>query len=315
MPKIAIIGSIIADIIVQTPRLPASGENLHVPRIQIMTGGKGANAAVAFTRLGGRAHLLGNVGADAFGQQARAALRAEGVEIAGVSTDPAHPTGAGILLVEPNGHTAFLIEPGANLTLTPAQIEAALRPLLPTLAGLLYNFEAPESCLLLAAGLARGQNVPLFVDAGPARPYSPALWRDAAILSPNQTEAAAILGYALDDDAAVIAAAHDLLKSGPRAVVLKLGARGALWADAEGWGWAPARPIQAVDTAGAGDAFTAGLTLALLEGQPLPAAVRFANACGALAASRLGTLLAMPWRAEVDDGGEGGGMQNAGIVS
>lgn len=299
MPTLAIIGSVVTDIIVDTPHIPASGENLHVPRIQIMTGGKAANAAVAFTRLGGRAHLLGNTGMDEFGRQARADLTAEGVDISGLCTDPDHPTGSGILLVEPDGSTAFMIAPGANQTLTPAQLEANLRPLLPHLDGLLFNFESPEACLLLAADLARAHDIPMFVDAGPDRPYSPDLWRDAAILSPNQPEAEAIVGYAISADAAAITAAHDLLAHGPDAVVLKLAERGALLATTASAEFIPAFRIQARDSAGAGDAFTAGLALAVLSGKPLNEAVRFANAGGAIAASRFGTMPAMPRLDEV----------------
>ena len=300
-PTIAIIGSIVTDIVVQTPRIPASGENMHAPRIQVMTGGKAANAAVAFRRLGGRAHLLGNTGADGFGQQARVDLEAEGVDISGVGADPDQPTGSGVLLVEPDGQTAFIIAPGANLTLKPQQLEANLRPLLPHLDGLLFNFESPEACLLLAADLARAHDVPIFVDAGPDRPYSPELWRDAAILTPNQPEAEAIVGYPITDDESAVAAAQDLLARGPQSVVLKLGARGALLASADTIQHIPAFPITAVDSAGAGDAFTAGLTLAVLQGRALPQAVRFANACGAVAASRFGTMPAMPRLAEVEE--------------
>lgn len=300
MPTLAVIGSIVADIVVQTPRLPASGENLHVPGIQVMTGGKAANAAVAYARLGGRVHLLGNTGADRFGEQARDDLQAEGVDISGIGRDPDHPTGAGILLVEPDGQTAFLIEPGANMSLRPAQLETALQPLLPHLDGLLINFESPEDCLLLAASLVRARDIPLFVDAGPGRPYASDLWRHAAILSPNEAEAAAMVGFPLADDASAEAATRALLRRGPAAVVLKRGERGAMLATAAGVERLTALPIQAVDSAGAGDAFTAGLALAVLQGQPLAAAVRFANACGAVAASRLGTMPAMPRRAEVE---------------
>lgn len=298
-PRIAVIGSIVIDILVDTPRLPGSGENLHVSRIQVTPGGKAANAAVAFTRLGGRAHLLGNMGDDFFADYAAAALQREGVDITGVGRDPAADTGAGVLLVEPNGRTAFLIAPGANQTLAADRLEAALRPLLPRLDGLLLNFEAPEAALLRAVALAEAHGLPVFVDAGPFRPYSPRLWRHAAVLTPNEAEAQALVGYPLADDRAILAAAQTLLAQGPQAVVLKLGPRGALWATADAIGWEPAFPVQVVDTAGAGDAFTAGLVFTLLQGRPLPQAVRFANACGALAASRFGTMPAMPWADEV----------------
>lgn len=297
--SIAIIGSIVADIVVQTPHLPHSGENLHVPRIRVMTGGKAANAAVAYVRLGGRSYLVGQMGADAFGSQARHDLLAEGVDISGVNIDPHTPTGSGILLVEPDGQTAFLIDPGANQTLTPTQLERSLSPLLPHIGGLLFNFESPEVALRLAVKRAREQGIPYFVDAGPYRPYSSELWRHAAILSPNQAETEALVGYAITSDEAALAAARDLLAQGPQSVVLKLGARGALLVTADQAEFISPPRIQVVDSAGAGDAFTAGLVMAVLRGESLTAAVRFANACGAVAASRLGTMTAMPRQGDI----------------
>lgn len=297
--SIAVLGSIVADIVVQTSRIPRSGENMHVPRIQVMTGGKAANTAVAIARLGGKAHLLGNTGDDMFGEQARVVLQNEDVDISGVQRDPDHPTGSGILLNEPDGQTAFMIAPGANMTLTPAQLESGLRPLLPRLDGLLFNFESPEACLELAVALAQAHDIPYFVDAGPDRPYSPDLWRHAAILTPNQPETEAIVGFSIADDSSAVAAARHLLDLGPSAVVLKLGERGALLATKAGSEWVPAFPVQAVDSAGAGDAFTAGLVLAVLRGESLPRAVRFANACGAVAAAQFGTMPAMPYPQQI----------------
>ncbi len=299
MPTIAVIGSIVMDIIVETPRIPGSGENLHARQVTPAPGGKAANAAVAFTRLGGQAHLLSNVGTDAFGDEALATLTDESVDVAGVGRVHDAPTGAGVLLVEPDGQTAFIIAPGANLTLTPDDVDARLKPILGEINGLLFNFEAPEEALLRAVDLARAAEVPIFVDAGPARPYTPELWRHATILSPNQPETEAIVGFALDSDAAARAAASVLLAQGPRAVILKLGARGALLATNERMQFFPAFPIRPVDAAGAGDAFTAGLAWARLQDWSWERSLRWANACGALAAARLGAMPAMPAHTEV----------------
>jgi len=300
MPVIAVIGSIVMDIIVETPRIPASGENLHARQVTPATGGKAANAAVAFTRLGGRAHLLSNVGIDAFGDEALATLKQEDVSIAGVGRVHNAPTGAGVLLVEPDGQTAFIIAPGANLTLTPDDVMTRLAPILDRIDALLFNFEAPEDALLRAADLAHNAAIPIFVDAGPARPYSPELWRHAAVLSPNQPETEAIVGFAIDSDEAARTAASVLLSQGPQAVVLKLGARGALLATPDAMRIFPAFPIRPVDAAGAGDAFTAGLVWARLQGWSWERSLRWANACGALAAARLGAMPSMPTRGEVE---------------
>ena len=300
MPVLAVIGSIVMDIIVETPRIPASGENLHARAVTPATGGKAANAAVAFTRLGGRAHLIANVGGDMFGDQALEDLRREGVGLEGVGRVADAPTGAGALLVEPDGQTAFIIAPGANLTLTPEDMDVRLGKIMTGMDGLLFNFEAPEDALMRAVELARAAHAPIFVDAGPARPYGQDLWRDAAVLSPNRPETEALVGFAIDSDAAARAAASALLSQGPRAVVLKLGARGALLATPGMMQFFPAFPIRPVDAAGAGDAFTAGLAWARLQGWGWERSMRWASACGALAAARLGAMAGAPDRVQVE---------------
>ncbi len=299
MPALAVIGSIVMDIIVETPRIPTSGENLHAYRVYPATGGKAANAAVAFRRLGGRAHLFSNVGDDVFGREAIATLVEEGVSVSGVERVMSAPTGAGVLLVEPDGETAFIIAPGANLTLRAQDVEARLGPLIDRVDGLLFNFEAPEEALLRAVSLARKADVPIFVDAGPPRPYGRALWRDADVLSPNQPETEALVGFPIDSDEAARAAASALLSQGPRAVVLKLGARGALLATSDAMRFFPAFPVRPVATAGAGDAFTAGLAWARLRGWSWERSVRWASACGGLAAARPGAMSG-PTRTDVE---------------
>ena len=297
---IVVLGSIVMDIVVQTPRIPASGENLHAHAVIPTTGGKAANAAVAFSRLSGRAYLISNVGDDMFGEEALRTLVEEQVDIRGVGKVTEAPTGAGVLMVEPNGQTAFIIAPGANLTLTPKEVEMRMRPILNGLNGMLFNFEAPEDALLCAVELASHAGIPIFVDAGPARSYSPELWRHAEVLSPNQPETEALVGFAIDSAEAARAAASALLAQGPRAVVLKLGARGALLATADTMRFYPAFPIRPVDTAGAGDAFTAGLVWARLQGWDWDRTMRWASACGALAAARLGAMAGAPTRDQVE---------------
>ncbi len=300
MTTVAVIGSIVMDIVVQTPRIPESGENLHARLVQPFTGGKAANAAVAFVRLGGESFLVSNVGRDAFGDMALATLEHEGIELSGIGRTSQAPTGAGVLLVEPHGETAFIIAPGANLSLTARQVEARLRTVLGRMQGLLFNFEASEEALLRAVVLARREGVPIFVDAGPAKSYDACLWREAEVLSPNQAETEAMVGFAIDSEEAARAAASALLAQGPRAVVLKLGARGALLATPKTMTFFPAFPIRPVDAAGAGDAFTAGLVWARLRGWSWEKSMRWASACGALAAARLGAMPSMPYRHEVE---------------
>ena len=295
---IAVIGSVLLDVTVKTPRLPHSSENLYVEGISLMPGGKGSNAAVTLARHGARVYLISNVGDDPWAQAMLDELEVTGVDVRFMGRNPDWPTGTVVMLAEASGETCYLAYPAASRTVTPTEIRERLTPLLSEVDGLFFNFEAPQAALREAVTLAHAHEIPLFVDAGPEHAYPAPLWQSAAVFSPNRPEAEALLGRPVADP---LAAARALLARGPEAVVLKLGAEGAFWATAEAHELVPAFPIRAVDTAGAGDAFSAGLCWALLQGLPLPDAVRWANACGALVAGRLGTVPAMPGWAEVKE--------------
>jgi ribokinase len=315
MPIIAVVGSIITDLAVLTPRLPARGENILARRLQIGPGGKGANAAVAAARLGARSILVGRVGDDPFGHQELAALRAEGVDTSAVGVDPEAQTGAAVIMVDDEGENTILVIIGANDQLTAEQVEAGLAPHWGRLDALLVNFEVPPAAIAAAVNGAHARGVPTIVDAGPPRQFGPEIWGRATVISPNALEAAMLVGQThrgqthrgqthrgrpVEDTATAEAAARELLAGGPQAVVLKRGAAGALLVTREGAQHVPSFRVKVVDTTGAGDAFSAALVVAMAEGKPLPEAVRFANAAGALAVTRVGTLRAMPTRAEVD---------------
>ena len=300
MSRIAVVGSIITDLAVLTPRLPERGENIRAHRLQIGPGGKGANAAVAVARLGAQSILVGRVGNDHFGREELSALRAEGVNTDGVGRDPEEQTGAAVIMVDDEGENTILVVTGANDGLTPAHVEAGLAPHWGHLDAVLVNFEVPEATVAAAIRAAHVHGVPSIVDAGPPRSFGPETWRAAAVISPNALEAAALVGYSVRSDADVEDAARELLSAGPRAVVIKRGSVGALLATGKGMEHIPSFRVKVVDTTGAGDAFSAALAVAIAEGKPLPQGVRFANAAGALAATRVGTLPAMPRIAEVE---------------
>ncbi len=300
MAVIGVVGSIIMDLAVLTPRLPRRGENILAHRLQIGPGGKGANAAVAIARLGAQPVLVGRVGDDDFGRRELAALRAEGVDTEAVGVDPEMQTGVALIMVDDEGENTILVVIGANDRLAPEHVEQGLAPYWDRLDALLVNFEVPEATVAAAIRAARARGLPVVVDAGPPRPYGPAVWGEATVISPNALEAATLVGHPVEDDAQAETAARELLAAGPQAVVLKRGAAGALLATADGIEYIPSFRVDVVDTTGAGDAFSGALVVAMAEGRPLTEAVRFANAAGALAVTRVGTMPAMPTRAAVE---------------
>jgi ribokinase len=300
MTKIAVIGSIIADLAVRTPRVPDVGENLLAESFSIGPGGKGANAAVAVARAGAEAVLVGRIGDDDFGRMELSHLHREGVDVASVGVDPEVATGVAVIMIDADGENTILVVNGANDHVSAEAVRQGLEPHQDTLDGILINFEIPESAVAAAVQWGQARCVPIVVDAGPPRSYAPATWGGCTILTPNTLETATLVGYPIPDDPAAVQAARQLLQAGPQAVVLKLGGRGALLLTEETEVHVPAFPVDVVDTTGAGDAFSAALTIAVAEGLPLREAARRANAAGALTVTRFGTMTAMPTRQEID---------------
>jgi ribokinase len=253
--------------------------------------------------MGGEALVIACVGDDDLGHLELATLRAEGVETVGVTLIPGASTDVAIVMVDDEGENTVLAINRTNQLLTGRAVESALHPHWGTLDAILTNFECSEGSVAATVRLGKAHNIPVVVDAGPIRGYGPETWRDATVLSPNAQEAAALVGMAsatLQEDKTARRAAGELLAAGPEAIVLKRGSRGALLLTKRDDVLVPSFPVKVVDTTGAGDAFSAALTLALAEGKPLPETVRYANAAGALAVTQFGTLEAMPTRATVN---------------
>ncbi len=299
MKTIASIGSVVVDLIVSTPRVPITGENLLAHSFKIGPGGKGANAAAAVAKLGARAMLVGCVGNDEFGRLELSSLERYGVNTRAVQKVDAD-TAVAIIMVNDEHENTILVVLGASNLLTAARVEQSLAPYWGTLDLIIVDFEIPEEAVAAAVRLGYEHQVPVLVDAGPPRPYEPETWGHATILSPNASEASEMVGYPVETDEASLRAARDLLAKGPSSVVLKRGAAGALLVSRDETLMVPGFKVEAVDTTGAGDAFTAMLALSVTEGRPLREAVLRGNAAGALAVTRWGTMPAMPDRAEVE---------------
>jgi ribokinase len=298
-PMIVVIGSLNIDLVSRVRRLPGPGETLTGESFHALPGGKGANQAVAAARLGGRVHMIGRVGDDAYGRQLRAGLKREGIDVRHVQTTPGVPTGCATILVDRRGENSIVVTPGANGLLTPADIDSA-EPLIRRAAIVVMQLEVPLLTILHANSLCRRLGVCTIVDPAPVPVGKvPSGLLNVDLLTPNETEAAALMGKRVRwRDADV---ARSILELGPRLAVLKLGKRGAFVAGGAARSErVQSFPVKAIDTTAAGDAFTGALAVAIAEGQTMLNAVRFANAAGALCCTKLGAQPAMPSRRDVE---------------
>lgn len=291
-----VVGSANADLVIEVERRPAAGETVLGGDLATHPGGKGANQAVAAARLGARTALLARVGDDAHGRLLLDSQRAAGADTAGVLVGGA-PTGVALITVDPSGDNSIVVSPGANGRLTPADVRAA--------AGLLgasrvvsAQLEIPlETVVEVVRGMAPGSRFVL--NPSPPLPLPAEVLAACDPLIVNEHEAKVILGGA-SADGEPADWARLLLAKGPRSVVVTLGADGALVADGHGVTAVPSVKVAAVDTTGAGDAFTAALAVRLGAGASLPEAAEYAARVGAAAVTRRGAQESYPTAAEVE---------------
>jgi ribokinase len=291
-----VVGSANADLVIGVERRPGAGETVLGSDLAVHPGGKGANQAVAAARLGARTALLARVGEDAYGRLLLDSQRAAGVDTVGVLVGGA-PTGVALITVDPSGDNSIVVSPGANGRLTPQDVRAAAS-LFHASRVVSAQLEIPlETVVEVVRSLAPGSRFVL--NPSPPRPLPAEVLAACDPLIVNEHEARVILG-----DTGVGDEPEDwarvLLAKGPRSVVVTLGAEGALVASAEGVARVASVKVDAVDTTGAGDSFTAALAWRLGAGSALVEAAAYAARVGAAAVTRRGAQESFPTAEEVE---------------
>ncbi len=296
---ITVVGSINRDIVVHYDTLPRIGETVFGEHLSFGHGGKGANQAFAASRLGGDVAMVGRVGQDEYGALACRVLATEGCAVAGVRT-LGDLSGQALVLVGRDAGNRILVIKGANGQFTARELERDAA-LLARGGLVLLQLEIPLETVVLAAEKARAGSARVLLDPAPAIALPLELLQVIDILTPNQTELAALTGRAPASHAEVIEAAQQLRAQGPGAVIVKMGAEGCLLLDANGPRRFAAPAVEAIDTTGAGDCFNAALAVSLAEDASLADACRFAVVAASLSVTRQGAQASAPQRVEVEE--------------
>jgi ribokinase len=297
---IVVVGSINLDLVVGADRIPHIGETITGNSFNTFYGGKGANQAVAAAKLGYPVSMVGNVGSDEFGKQLRKGLEDAGADATYVNAVEG-ASGIALITTGRDGENNIVVVPGANGQLTTKLLEKAA-PLLEQAGFLLAQLEIPFETVEYLARFAERHNIPLMLDPAPARELPETLLRQVTWITPNETEAPELLrADARNGDQDFYAAADRLLACGVKNVLLKLGARGCVIAQANRLKkHIPAFSVNAVDTTGAGDAFNAGFAVGLMRGSSVGHSAVFASAVAALSVTRPGAQPSMPSGQEVE---------------
>ena len=260
-----------------------------------ISGGKGANQAVAAARLGRRVALVGRVGDDPAGEELRQALVDDGVVVSNLAVESNAPSGIAMIAVGPDGDNSIVVSPGANVLVDSSDIVAAATML--EQAGVtLLQLEIPIEAVTEAAEAAGGV---VILNPAPAQPLTSRLLESVDVLVPNETELALLSGSGL---ATTFDEAADQARLLPAArVVVTLGAQGALIVDETDTTHVPSPKVDAIDTTAAGDAFCGALADVLAEQGSLQDAVGWAVMVGAATTLRFGAQSSLPTAGEVAD--------------
>ena len=298
--SIIVFGSINMDLVATAPHLPTAGETLLGYNFFQATGGKGANQAVAIAKLGIPAQIVGRVGKQGFSQELIDNLAANDVKTDNVFVDETVSSGVAIINVDDAGENQIVVIPGANGQVNQEDVER-LSQLLPGKKALLLQLEIPITAVIAAAREAQKAGVKVILDPAPTQKELPEeLYPLVDILTPNQVEAAQLVGFPVNGEDSAKKAAEILLQKGVKCAVVKLGAKGVYCSNSTESFFTPAFSVKTVDTTAAGDAFNGGLAAALSEELSLKQAMIWGSAAGALAATKSGAQPSLPDRDTFD---------------
>ncbi|MBQ2735954.1 MAG: ribokinase [Clostridia bacterium] len=301
MKRILVVSSANMDMVMNVDFVPVGGQTvIDKGSYSYVPGGKGANSAVAFSRLGAKCVFLTKLGKDANGDALLSLYEKEGMDVSYIKRDPTVASGLAAILVEKTGQNRIIVFPGANSKIELDTVSEAIKS---KPDALYMQFEINYDAIIHAANEASKAGIPIFIDAGPANKDFPLdKLPVVTVFSPNESETEAFTGIAPTSEEKCKEAALkllDLVKA--KYIVIKLGGRGAYIFDGVNGVIKAPYDMPVVDTTAAGDAFTAALTLEYLRSGDMMGACDFANAAGSITVSRHGASSSIPNEAEVTE--------------
>jgi ribokinase len=296
--SLVVFGSINMDLVARTSRLPSPGETLTGQSFQTFPGGKGANQAVACARLGAKTYMVGRVGGDVFGETLKAELASAGVDHTNVEIDSEVSSGVAMIAVEESAENMIIVVPGANGKVSKEDLPRLERVLAKSNI-LLLQLEIPLEMVVAAAKMAKEKGVTTILDPAPAQTLPEKVYSLIDYITPNETEAAFLVGFPVENQEDAARAVSVLVERGVGQAIIKMGSKGAFTFIDEEERFFRAIPVTAIDSVAAGDAFNGALAVALSEGKSAEEAVQWGIAGGALSVTKEGAQPAMPERSDL----------------
>jgi ribokinase len=298
MKKILVVGSSNTDMVIIADHFPAPGETIIGGNFLMNPGGKGANQAVAASRLGGNVSFIGKVGLDVFGKEAIQNLKNEGIDVSGIFQDKEYPSGVAQIIVDKHAENTIVVAPGANNNLFVKDIDEC-NSIIEDSEIILLQLEIPLQTVEYTAQITSSRGKKVILNPAPAAPLSDQLYAYLYMITPNQTEAEFLTGIKVKDEQTAIQAAEFFHKKGVQKVIITLGADGAFLSTKEISKIITSPKVTAVDTTAAGDTFNGALAVALSQNMDEVEAVEFANKAAAQSVTKIGAQSSIPYFAEL----------------
>ena len=300
--SVSVLGIYVADLVFFGKKIPVEGETILGNNFIIGPGGKGSNQAVAAAKAGAKTFFISKIGNDQFGSMAIKIYKESNVDFSNVIISKEHATGAaGILVNENSGSNAINVFPGAAGAISIEDIERA-EDTIKNSSIFLTQLETPIKVAEYAIQKANRYGVITILNPAPAADIDKSIFPLVDYFTPNETEASFYVNHSVEtiDDAA--RAAKKLLDMGIKNVIITLGEKGAYFANLSESFSMPIANLNSsvVDTTGAGDAFNAGLAVAITENMNIKEAISFASATAGLSTTKIGTANSMPTRDEIE---------------
>jgi len=296
--KLVVVGSCNTDMVIKADRLPIPGETVLGGTFFMNPGGKGANQAVAASRMGGNVTFISKTGNDVFGKQSVVLYNSENINTDYIFSDPNNPSGVALITVDSRGENCIVVASGANASLCPADIEKAGSEI-ESSDLVLMQLEIPLDTVEYVAELASRKNIKVILNPAPARALSDQLLKNIYIIIPNKSEAEILSGIKVTDYDSARQAADIISAKGCDIVVITLGSQGALIKDHDEYHFVDAVKVDAVDTTAAGDVFCGTVCVGLSEGRTILESVQLAARASAITVTRMGAQSSIPTRAEL----------------
>jgi ribokinase len=296
--RIVVIGSCNTDMVIKADRLPVPGETILGGTFFMNPGGKGANQAVAASRMGGNVTLIAKTGNDVFGKQSVKYYGTENINTDYVFQDDQHPSGVALITVDSSGENCIVVASGANAFLNTSDIDRAISEIKSS-SLVLMQLEIPVETVEYVAEIAFSAGIRVILNPAPARALSDKLLHNLYMIIPNTSEAEILSGIRVTDIESARHAADILSAKGVDIVVITLGSQGALIKEYNEYHFVPAVEVEAVDTTAAGDTFCGSVCVGISEGKSILDSVKMAVKAAAISVTRMGAQASIPKRNEL----------------